>query len=52
MVWPKESNLDDFEKEELQPGEVWEKAEAYMIQLTKPTSLLNRLKVWTFKARW
>jgi hypothetical protein len=31
MVWPKESNLDDLEKEELQPGEIWEKGEQYML---------------------
>jgi hypothetical protein len=52
MVWPKESNLDDLEKEELQPGEIWEKGEQYMLQLCKPSSILNRLKVWTFKGKW
>lgn len=31
MVWPKESNLEDLEKEELQPGETWEKGEQYML---------------------
>lgn len=52
MVWPKDSNLEDLEKEELQPGEIWEKGEQYMLQLCKPASLLNRLKVWTFKGKW
>ena len=51
-VWPKESNIEDLAKEELEEGEVWEKGEAYMIQLVYPTSMLNRLKVWTFKEQW
>ena len=33
MIWPKESNLEDLEKEELDEGEVWEKGEAYMMHL-------------------
>lgn len=48
-VWPKESNIEDLEKEELEDGEIWEKGEAYMIQLIHPPSIFNRLKVWTFK---
>jgi len=51
-VWPKDSNLEDLAKEELQPGEVWEKGEAYMMNLVTPASLLNRLKVWMFKSTW
>lgn len=34
------------------PDEIWERGEAYMIQLVKPSSLLNRLKVWAFKGNW
>lgn len=51
-VWPKDSNLEDLGNETLNEGEVWEKGEAYMINLITPASLLNRLKVWTFKGTW
>jgi hypothetical protein len=51
-VWPKDSNLEDLVKERLEPNEVWEKGEAFMLKLVKPVSLLNRCKVWAFKTSW
>jgi hypothetical protein len=30
-IWPKDSSLEDLEKEVLEEGEVWEKGEAYMM---------------------
>ena len=51
-VWPKDSILEDLTKEKLEPNEVWEKGEAYMIKLVRPVSLLNRCKVWSFKTSW
>ena len=51
-IWPKESSLDDLEKEQLEADEVWEQAEAFMMKLTKPKSIQDRLKVWDFKDKW
>lgn len=51
-VWPKESDINDLEKEELAEGEIWDKGEAYMINLCQPESILPRLKVWQFKPMW
>ena len=52
-VWPKESNLDDFLREELQPEEIWDKCETYFMSLLRapnyPQSILNRLGVFVFK---
>lgn len=50
--WPKESSFEDFATEKLGKDEVWAPAEAYMMKLTKPTSLLDRIKVWSFKEEW
>ena len=52
MIWPKESNVPDLANEELQEGEVWDKGENYMMKLTEPASIHNRLKVWSFQAKW
>ena len=51
-VWPKESPVEDLEKEKLEPNEMWDKAEAYMIHLCDRESWQARLKMWRFKATW
>jgi hypothetical protein len=53
-IWPKEVDWEDFERQnaELGADEVWEKPEAYMIQLVDMPSLPFRLKVWAFSGTW
>ena len=50
-IWPKESPISDMPRE-LESNEIWDKAEAYMIQLVEMGSLENRLKMWAFRANW
>jgi len=40
-LWPKESPLADLKAQDgtLEPNEVWDRAEAYMIKLCEPASL-------------
>ena len=48
-AWPNESNLADLACMTLEQNELWDKAEAYMIQVTEPASIPDRLKVWVFR---
>ena len=51
-AWPQESTLADLGNLELQQNELWDKAEAYMVKIVQPGSLIHRLKVWCFKVDW
>lgn len=53
-VWPQETNMEDFEREnaEITADEAWEKPEAYMLPLIDMPSLPFRLKVWSFSTQW
>ena len=51
-LWPKESPLSELATMTLENGEVWDKAEAYMIDLVEPASLEHRVKMAYFRAIW
>ena len=51
-AWPDESSLVDLANETLGENELWDKAEAYMLNLVEPQSLYDRLKVMIFKNEW
>ena len=51
-AWPKDSNLVDLYNTEVEENEIWDKAEAYMINLSDQCSLYDRLKVWDFLNEW
>ena len=51
-AWPTESSLVDLANEKLEDNELWDKAEAYMLNLIEPQSLYDRLKVSIFKNEW
>ena len=53
-IWPKDSNLEDLEKENKNKkgNEVWDKAEGYFLPLCDPPSIHARLKMWKFKINW
>lgn len=51
-AFPKDSNLVDLYNTELGENELWDKAESYMINLSDPGSLYDRLKVWNFLNEW
>ena len=53
-IWPKDSPLDDLEKENknIKSNEIWDKAEGYFLPLCNPASIHSRLKMWKFKITW
>lgn len=51
--WPdKDSDPQGLANEELGPNEIWDKGEAYMLQLLKPLTLIDRLKCWNAVGSW
>lgn len=51
-AWPRDSNLVDLYNMPMEENEIWDKAEAYMINLSDPPSLFDRIKVWDFLNEW
>ena len=47
-VWPPDSNPAELANMELGENEIWDRAEAYMIQILEPSDLIHRLKAWNF----
>ena len=51
-VWPKDSGLEELENLKCGANEIWDKAEAYFINLCDPPSIHARLQMWKFKVTW
>jgi hypothetical protein len=50
--WPTTSDLSEFEKIKLDPGQKWGKPEAFFRPLCQLKSLQSRLIIWQFKAQF
>lgn len=51
-LWPKETPVPEMSSITLEENEVWDRAEAYMVNLVEPASLGERIKMAYFRSVW